>query len=232
MDPKKLFADERFSGMCVYCGDRCSTRDHVPSRVLLDEPFPENLPVVPACEKCNNGFSKDEAYLACFVECVINGSASTDKLQREKVKRILREIPGLASTMDACCYRNSQGNLLWSPDMERVRNVVLKLARGHVAYECSESQLNKPDHIAIVPLCTMSKSEVQKFEAPPDNCGWPEIGSRAFQRICVVGSEVFLDDGWQVVQPGRYRYSISYSGPMAVKFVLSEYLACEVIWLN
>ena len=37
MDPRHLFIDERHTGMCVYCGTHPDTRDHVPSKVLLDE---------------------------------------------------------------------------------------------------------------------------------------------------------------------------------------------------
>ncbi len=37
MDPRKLFIDERLTGMCVYCGTRPDTRDTVPSKVLLDD---------------------------------------------------------------------------------------------------------------------------------------------------------------------------------------------------
>jgi hypothetical protein len=59
MDPKKLFIDERLKGICAYCGARPESRDHVPSRVLLDKPYPENLPVVEACFKCNGEFSAD-----------------------------------------------------------------------------------------------------------------------------------------------------------------------------
>jgi hypothetical protein len=40
MDPRKLFADERFK-VCAYFGDSDMpfTKDHVPSKVLLDDPF-------------------------------------------------------------------------------------------------------------------------------------------------------------------------------------------------
>lgn len=37
MDPRKLFVDERLLEMCAYCGGQPDTRDHVPSRVLLDD---------------------------------------------------------------------------------------------------------------------------------------------------------------------------------------------------
>jgi hypothetical protein len=47
---------------CVYCGEAADTREHCPSKVFLAKPYPSDLPVVPACEKCNNGFSADELY--------------------------------------------------------------------------------------------------------------------------------------------------------------------------
>ena len=63
MDPRKLFVDERMTGMCVYCGGQPDTRDHVPSRVLLDDPLPDNLPVVDACRACNESFSRTKSTL-------------------------------------------------------------------------------------------------------------------------------------------------------------------------
>jgi hypothetical protein len=56
----RTFGDERELCLYAYCEGVPETRDHVPSRVLLDEPYPENLPVVPACKSCNSGFSADE----------------------------------------------------------------------------------------------------------------------------------------------------------------------------
>ena len=34
---------------CIYCGKPANTREHVPSKTMLIEPFPENLPTIPAC---------------------------------------------------------------------------------------------------------------------------------------------------------------------------------------
>jgi hypothetical protein len=84
MDPKKLFADERFNGVCVHCGSEPSSRDHVPSKVFLDQPFSDDLPVVPACEACNNRMSIDEVYVACLVECVISAEISEPQLGEPK----------------------------------------------------------------------------------------------------------------------------------------------------
>jgi len=35
------FVDERLKGYCIYCGGQTQSRDHVHSKVLLDEPYPE-----------------------------------------------------------------------------------------------------------------------------------------------------------------------------------------------
>lgn len=230
MDPRKLFSDERFAGLCVYCGGEPSTADHVPSKVLLDEPFPSNLSVVPACSACNNGFSADEAYVACLVECALTGSASPGSVHRLKIRRILTESPALASLIESCRRDHGSRDVFWEADARRVRNVVLKLARGHAAYEYSEPYLDEPECVSFAPLCVLSTERLRSFETPPAESIWPEIGSRAFLRAAGVTSHVELDEGWLVIQPGRYRYLVSCSGPTVVRFVLSEYLACEVVW--
>jgi len=50
--------------LCYNCGIReATTRDHIIPKTLIPDPKPPNLPTVPACRKCNQGFSKDEEYL-------------------------------------------------------------------------------------------------------------------------------------------------------------------------
>ena len=48
----------RGSHYCIYCGAKSDSREHCPSKVFLSKPYPDNLPVLPACIKCNNGFLK------------------------------------------------------------------------------------------------------------------------------------------------------------------------------
>lgn len=111
MDPKKLFIDDRLVGMCAFCGSASNTRDHVPSKVFLNEPYPDNLPVVDACFECNNSFSLDEEYLACFLECVIAGGTNNEKVSK-KVRKILEHNPKLEnmiSTSAVTCDNGSHG---------------------------------------------------------------------------------------------------------------------------
>ncbi len=90
--------------------------------------------------------------------------------------------------------------------------------------------LQRPQQIAVYPLHVLSSDALHRFETPPTESVFPEIGSRAFLQILIAGQEAHAENGWHVVQPGRYRYLVSYSGQPTVRFVLSEYLACEVIW--
>jgi hypothetical protein len=232
MDPRHLFIDERLTGMCVYCGAQPNTRDHVPSKVLLDEPYPAQLPVVGACESCNASFSLDEQYLACFIECVICGTVDTAGLRRPNVTRILTGNPALQRRIEASRRRDQADNLLWQPEINRVRKIVLKLARGHVAYELYP-KLDEPLEVTFVPLPTLSEEEQSAFENLTSGRLdlWPEIGSWAFRRASGKGPDRFEQSGdWVVVQPGRYRYAAVETGGLLVKVVLSEYLACAVSW--
>ena len=82
MQQLRCYGDDRNKGFCVHCGGPSETIDHVPSKVLLDEPYPENLMAASACRKCNNGLSLDEEYLACLLECVIAGDAAPENRKR------------------------------------------------------------------------------------------------------------------------------------------------------
>lgn len=216
MEQLSNFGDERQLARCVYCGDSAESRDHVPSRVLLDDPLPTNLPVVPACESCNQGFSLDEQYVACLVDCAVAGGTSSEVIPRRKVRSILARTPALSARVEAARAVELES--------ARVRNVALKLARGHAAFELNEPQFGDPSVVTLEPLICMEARRRNTFESPPRRTAWPEVGSRAMQRIAT-GST-----GWIVVQSGRYRYMAVATDDVVVRFVLSEYLACEILW--
>lgn len=200
MPPKHLFVDERLTGMCVYCGGPPETRDHVPCRVLLDEPFPPNLPVVEACASCNASFAKDEQYVACLVECVVSGSVEPSGVRRDKISRILADNPALAARLRTGRQKDDAGNLTWNVEADRVRHILLKLARGHAAYELSLPQPDEPNYVAFIPFAAMSVEQRAAFESPPGpapRC-WPEVASRALIRAAK-GPPFSQADGWAVV---------------------------------
>lgn len=252
MDPNHLHLDERLvETRCAYCGcplvdaveldriraegglasldealSRQRTRDHVPSRAFLDRPFPSNLPVVDCCGRCNNGFSLDEQYLACLLECVVCGGVDPEVFERERVARMLRESTALSERL-ASAERSSDGGTAWEMESERVRRVVVKLARGHASFE-HQQHLAEPDGITIRPLVDMTADERTRFENGSLGTRLlPELGSRALTRA-VLGAGA---SEWVDVQPGRYRYtSAIYADRFSVRLVIREYLACEAWW--
>jgi len=231
MDPRHLFADERPKGFCVHCGGASETRDHCPSEVLLDEPLPPQLAVIEACGECNQGFSKDGLYVACLIESIVCGSAEPGGVSRPKIKSALEDNPALASQLRASQHTDDDGNLIWNVKTDRVRNVFLKLARGHVAYELTLPQLGEPDQFEYAPITLLSEEQRSGFESPGQRLAiWPEIGSRAFIRASKAFGDVAGSGAWIVVQPGRYRYLVDQSKGTLVQIVLSEYLVCRIAW--
>lgn len=121
----------------MFCGKAPGTADHCPSKVLLDKPYPLNLPTVTACAKCNRSFSLDEEFVACLIECVSCCSVDPECLSRKSIGKILTRSPKLAAKIQALLAHAVDGPRLWEESLERVKRVVLKLARGHLDYELS-----------------------------------------------------------------------------------------------
>jgi hypothetical protein len=201
----------------------------VPSKVLLDEPYPPNLMVCASCLACNNALSLNEEYFACLLECVIAGDVDPAKIQRARIARTLSSNPALMKRL-ASAKVDRAGRPYWNVEDGRVRAVIAKLGRCHAAYEYNEPQLGQPSQVAYRPIQTMDKAARDAFEASEDVVDvWPEVGTRAGQRLLVVGTDVF-SEGWLVVQDGNYRYKVSQEDGLSVRIVLREYLACHVAW--
>lgn len=245
MDQINSGEDPRHDLYCTYCGARPSTRDHVPSRVLLEDPYPENLPVVPACADCNNSFSLDEEYLACLIECAISASADPKNVRRPKIARILGHKPNLAQMLREAVIEVN-GRPAFQPDASRVANVLKKLARGHAKFELSESLPEGEPTIHWAPLGSLDEAARKAFESPPPDCVFPEVGSRGLVRQARVVTvklaavndpadeklvQFIVGADWVEVQPDLYRYlAVVTPRGQIVRIVLSEFLAAEVIW--
>ncbi len=51
------------SQLCIYCNRAVAdTVDHIPPKLLLAKPYPDNLLTVPSCFKCNSSFQKHDEY--------------------------------------------------------------------------------------------------------------------------------------------------------------------------
>ena len=220
----QTYGDERTLLYCAFCGGETGTRDHCPSKVFLERPFPEDLPVVPACRQCNVKFSSDEEYLACLLACVLAGSSDPEVIVRSSIKKTLRHSVALRSRIEQARKVNDD-KITFLPEHDRVISIITKLAQGHALYELHEPCPLSPDIVWATPLALLSEPDLLAFEHPDYPSIWPEVGSRAMQRLVVDGQPEFP---WIVVQPGMYRY-LALPGT-AVHIVIQEYLAGYACW--
>lgn len=84
---------------CIYCGKPATTREHIPSKAFLIEPYPEDLATLPACFECNNGFSNDEEYVSCFLD-VLKAAVYQNYTQRPDIVRRLERNAKLKDLLD------------------------------------------------------------------------------------------------------------------------------------
>lgn len=241
MEQLKNFADNRLIDGCIYCGGSADTRDHVPSKCLLEQSFPDNLPVVGCCYSCNQDFSKDEQYFVCLIESVLCGSTDPAKIGRPSVARMMQNSPTLRQRIE-----NSKievdGQVAFVPEIERINNVMLKLARGHAAFELSQPCRRKPDHFWCGPLLVLPQEEREMFNSAYFQQASGEVGSRNMQRLLVTQITRLAENGelqnvgfiindWIDVQDDRYRFlAIDDMGQIVIRIVIVEYFACEVVW--
>jgi hypothetical protein len=213
---------------CVYCGEYATTREHIPSRVFLDEPYPFDLTIVPACLKCNNSFSRDEQYVACLTDYVrfITSNQSvplhnktSDMFLHDSVLRDSIEIVG--------------DNININFDTYAIESILFKLARGHISSNNDISYQNK------IVLCKFSLGML------PTNGDWEcfndsilveatgEIGSDYTHNLLVVTSQDLESEvysSWNDIQEGNYRLLVlERDSKFIVRIVIFETLYAELV---
>lgn len=247
------FTDDRLKAWCIHCSDVIadveSNRDHVPTKSFLTKALRERganydrgagdeldyLPQVVVCKKCNCSFSTDENYFLCVLHAVMAGSLYPNPAKHPEAASILRSNRNVVRSLkkgpdgQPLLFDNLQPFTLF-PDPERIGRVIVKNARGHAYHEIGEPLPEVPEHVAFLPLERLSTDQRDAFEATDTSeefALWPEVGSRMTVQLL---DEEAMVGGWITVEPGRYRYSIDWSGAVTVKTVIWEYLATETRW--
>lgn len=160
-----------------------------------------------------------------MISCTIAGSTDLDLLERKKIGRILDKKPSLRTRLERVRQQTASGTQ-FLPENDRVKSVITKLAQGHVLYELGESHHEDPAEIVIRPLIMFTEDELNWFEEPEPSPIWPEVGSRAMQRMAMNGGMA----PWVEVQEGRYRFRACAGAEVELRIVLHEYLAAYCRW--
>lgn len=207
MFQRREYGEDYPEKMCCYCGDYADTVDHVPSKVFLDKPYPENLPVVPCCGKCNREFSLDEEYVAVLFECVRLQTFAIEKFEREKVRKIVEHNPAILKTVRGTVYPMLDGHISIDPENERLNRVFTKLIAGHLRFEGLD-QWFLHDGLDIIFYQDIHANQdfYTRFRSPIFSGLLPEVGSRALIALVENGN---AGSPWFTVQPRRYEYCVA-----------------------
>ena len=226
---------------CVYCGNMAETREHAPSRVFLKGPYPSDLPTVPSCVKCNNGFSNDELYVAVLLDLLKRHYLHDSIMDKKALKRLEKKEGKKAQ--EAFETHLSQPAYVFN-DI-RIKRVLQKLAICHATHELSEgyfgssweSDLRK---ITYNLLPYMTQDEYDDIDAIEPLTLFPELGSIGYSRIMIAETFLSFDGGapqrisipfttWHDVQDGSYRYlAFLDDSKIIVKIIIGEFLFTEI----
>lgn len=236
----KIVYDKNSYSECIYCGNAANTREHIPSKVFLVKPFPNNLGIVPACQNCNKSFSNDELFLSLLIEIIKSNHYGKGYILPEKSKirmnynkKMISDIKRLIENKELDQFN------------KKISNILFKLAVGHSVYELSEGYCIKNGQINYSFLNRMSTEEINEFILPFDIGGnpLPEVGSRVYERILIVelnltsihDSEqkliaplLLLD--WVDVQDTKYTYTCyKFGNEIIVKIIINDFMYAKVI---
>ena len=237
---------------CIYCGEKSDTREHCPSKVFLSKPYPDDLPVLPACFKCNNSFSADEVYTEVYIDALKYLSGNSTSLSDRNKERIHRNTAFTDAQSDLSHYYRT-GEMI---RRDQIYRILTKLSLGHMVYDLTEGySINGCSAIPsdIVYNFVMEMSEYQKDDFDDlvfmSDKIFPIIGSRVFDRIYIVEPVLnsyenddkvgnidintqFVVMDWYDVQDEHYRYVAWYENDDAfhVKIVIHNFLYAEIIF--
>ena len=204
---RREYGEDHPERICCYCGNWADTVDHVPSKVFLDKPYPDNLPVVPCCRKCNEQFSFDEEYLAVLLECVRWQTFNQEEFKRKKVRKIVEHNPAILKTVRESVHPMLDGHLTIDPDNVRLRKVLTKLIAGHLRFEgLDQLFLHDGLEIHFYQDIHTNREFYERFHFSIYSELLPEVGSRALIAMVEQG---YAGAPWFTVQPNIYEYYVA-----------------------
>ena len=218
---------------CIYCGNPATTREHVPSKAFLQEPYPDNLPTIPACFACNNGYSEDENYVACFLD-ILKSQVYYDYLVPEQTNSRMAKDKKLQNILQEQ-IKTQDDKVFYQLDKQRFDRILLKLARGHAGFEFDYVDFDNTNvKIWYDFLFHIPDEILQNFESVPEADIAPDVGLRAAGSPFIL-QNITLDEAtslsiWNEVQENRYRYQVFQNKKenITVKIVVLEFLYCVV----
>ena len=206
---------------CIYCGNLADTREHSPSKVFLHKPYPNDLPVLPACKRCNNSFSDDELYSEVYIDSLKYISGVSKELTLENKERLYKSFAYYDAQCDYYSYLET-GEI---PSREKTKKIFVKLALCHSIYELLEGYAKENSTFELKSIeyfyrFEKSDKEIKEFLMPimMNDKVLPQLGSRAYENIQVLEPVLksLSDEStqkiqlvimlWTIIQENEYEY--------------------------
>lgn len=215
---------------CIYCGENADTKEHVPSKVFLNI-LPDNTRTVPACYRCNNSFSGDEAYTAILIEKYHHFFDPNYRI-RPKIKTLISKKSEMSKWIDK--ELNAEVTLVFgSFSGSRVERILGKLAVGHATRSLgmySFSGLLKPTKISFFFRDSENEKRISDYLGMVRIKAIPDIESNFITENLVLDSEGNAYSIWVEIEKGQYRYLIyQQDEKVVVKIVIGEFLYSTVL---
>lgn len=169
---------------CIYCGSKTNiTSDHIPPKCLFRERKGLHLITVPACNKCNQSYKKDDEYFRIYVSADISRNEQGKKLWHEKVigstfirsfklrKTIASNISEDIKKFNGEVFKRKILNM----DASRINNVLIRIVKGLYWHHYGKS----------LPSNTL----FEVYQNPPINNEIKTVLLRT--KFCTIGNEEF-----------------------------------------
>lgn len=235
---------------CIYCGNKADSREHIPSKIFIDKPYPPNLYLVPACKACNNSFSADELY-TWFVLKHLEIKFGKPKLSEYEEQRY-NKYPSICSEVTNDIHTFSEDETLcYFFRSSRIERILAKLALGHMVYELSEGYHIESEYSWHVERIVygfrpvLSQEVINDYDCAMDikELMLPEVGSRVYDHIYPISIPLSQIDNdhmlvlrsllldWTDIQDQKYRYIALFDADSAqVNIVIDEFLYTTVFF--
>lgn len=234
-DDENYIGDERIrpyvsykkeKSYCIYCSDIADSREHLPPRIFVDNPNLNEWCIVPACNKCNNGYSTDEQFVACAIEYILAEINYGGSIQRNKIKKTFEKRPHILEKIKSLCIFENGSLKIDNSVIEKIKMVVLKIARGHLMYDCNEFLNDEDVQFLMAFKPQLEQKKLEKFNMTiVCNC-LPEFGSRMSNQLYINNNNEIVIP-WKIIDNDNYRYLISPDG--IIRIVIREFLYIEII---
>lgn len=117
------------SDRCVFCGENADTREHIFAKCFFDRPYPNNLPTIPSCRKCNNSFSLDEQYLMYLIDYLKSVEYNNGEFVRTVAQKTFFHNEELENRMINSLSVEGSGKPIFSIESDRISSVIRKIAQ-------------------------------------------------------------------------------------------------------